>query len=50
MPDVPARRPVLGIMGAGEGASANDLRLAEELGELAARAGWVVLTEGGRPG
>ena len=40
------RRSVLGVMGAGENASEADLRLAEELGELAARAGWAVLTGG----
>ena len=33
-------------MGPGEKASSRDLRLAEELGELAARAGWIVLTGG----
>ena len=33
-------------MGAGENAAEHDLRLAEELGELAARAGWAVLTGG----
>jgi len=41
-------RTVIGIMGAGERASERDLRLAEELGELVATQGWVVLT-GGRP-
>jgi hypothetical protein len=41
------RRPIVGIMGAGR-ATARDLRLAEELGELVARHGWIVLT-GGRP-
>jgi uncharacterized protein (TIGR00725 family) len=40
------RRLVLGVMGAGERASRRDVKLAEELGELAARAGWVVLTGG----
>ena len=33
-------------MGAGEKASPRDVQLAEELGELAARAGWIVLTGG----
>lgn len=33
-------------MGRGEGASAADVRLAEQLGEQVARAGWVVLTGG----
>jgi uncharacterized protein (TIGR00725 family) len=41
------RRTVIGIMGAGD-ATERDLRLAEELGELVAAQGWVVLT-GGRP-
>ena len=41
------RRPVIGIMGAGE-ASAASLAHARELGMLLARRGWIVLT-GGRP-
>ena len=41
------RRAIVGIVGAAS-ASERDLRLAEELGELLARRGWVVLT-GGRP-
>ncbi|HET9796200.1 MAG TPA: hypothetical protein VFS34_17265, partial [Thermoanaerobaculia bacterium] len=45
-PATARRRPVLGIMGAGEKASPRDVQLAEELGELAARAGWIVLTGG----
>ncbi|MEB3169215.1 MAG: nitrilase-related carbon-nitrogen hydrolase [Synechococcaceae cyanobacterium] len=44
----PLRRPVIGVMGAGEGASAGDQRLAEELGAAIARRGWVLLS-GGRP-
>jgi uncharacterized protein (TIGR00725 family) len=43
---VDSRRLVVGIMGAGEGARAEDLALAERLGELVARQGWVVLTGG----
>ncbi len=43
------RRPIIGIMGAGDGASERDLRNAEELGRLVAAEGWIVLT-GGRPG
>ena len=42
------RRPIIGIMGAGASASAQDLRYAEELGRLVAEQGWIVLT-GGRP-
>jgi omega-amidase len=42
------RRAVIGVMGAGEGASAGDLLLAEELGAAIARRGWALLT-GGRP-
>ena len=41
-----ARRPVIGVMGAGEGASARDVNLAEALGELIASEGWVLLTGG----
>jgi hypothetical protein len=33
------RRPVIGVMGAGERASERDLWLAERLGELVAREG-----------
>jgi len=42
------RRPVVGVMGAGEGAAQRDVELAERLGELVAANGWVLLT-GGRP-
>jgi uncharacterized protein (TIGR00725 family) len=42
------RKPVVGIMGAGETASERDIALAERLGELVAREGWILLT-GGRP-
>ncbi len=41
-----SRRPVIGIMGAGEAASPADVARAEELGRLVARRGWVVLTGG----
>ncbi|MGH7508514.1 MAG: cytochrome [Gemmatimonadales bacterium] len=41
------RRPVIGVMGAGEPQSLT-LHAARRLGQLAAEAGWVVLT-GGRP-
>jgi uncharacterized protein (TIGR00725 family) len=40
------RRPVVGVMGAGESASARDCALAERLGEEIARQGWVLLTGG----
>ena len=42
------RRAVVGVMGAGEGATDEDVRLAEDLGARIAAAGWVLLT-GGRP-
>ena len=42
------RRTVVGVMGAGEGASAEAVALAEELGERISARGWVLLT-GGRP-
>jgi len=42
------RRTVVGVMGAGEGASAEAVALAEELGECISAMGWVLLT-GGRP-
>src|SRR5262245_23549611 len=41
-----SRKPVIGIMGAGEDALPSDVTLAERLGELAAREGYVVLTGG----
>lgn len=40
------RRPVIGVMGRGEGASAEDKALAETLGELVARERWILLTGG----
>ncbi len=40
------RHPVVGVMGAGEGAAAEDVARAERLGELLAKGGWVVLTGG----
>jgi uncharacterized protein (TIGR00725 family) len=43
-----SRRPVVGVMGAGDGASSEAMRLAEELGECISARGWVLLT-GGRP-
>jgi uncharacterized protein (TIGR00725 family) len=42
------RRAVVGVMGAGEGASAEAVALAEALGERISARGWVLLT-GGRP-
>jgi uncharacterized protein (TIGR00725 family) len=44
--DAPAH--VIGVIGAGDGATKRDVALAERLGELLAREGWAVLT-GGRP-
>jgi uncharacterized protein (TIGR00725 family) len=41
------RRPVIGVMGAGE-PSASSLELARSLGRVLAQRGWIVLT-GGRP-
>jgi uncharacterized protein (TIGR00725 family) len=46
MPDAHARRPVLGVIGPGEGATPRDVADAFEVAALAARAGWVVLTGG----
>ena len=40
------RKKVVGIMGAGHGALPSDVALAEQLGELVAREGFVVLTGG----
>lgn len=45
--DGPGSLPVLTVVGAGE-ATLEEERVAERVGELAARAGWVVLTGGGR--
>jgi uncharacterized protein (TIGR00725 family) len=42
------RRPVVGVMGAGEGASAQAVALAKELGECISARNWVLLS-GGRP-
>jgi uncharacterized protein (TIGR00725 family) len=42
------RRAVVGVMGAGEGASTEALAMAEVLGERISASGWVLLT-GGRP-
>jgi uncharacterized protein (TIGR00725 family) len=40
------RRPVVGVMGAGETATDADCGLAERIGELVATRGWVLLTGG----
>jgi hypothetical protein len=40
------RRPVVGVIGAGEAASQRDVRLADALGERIAAEGWVLLTGG----
>jgi uncharacterized protein (TIGR00725 family) len=42
------RRPLIGVMGAGEGASAATIAMAEDLGAAIAVRGWALLT-GGRP-
>jgi uncharacterized protein (TIGR00725 family) len=42
------RHAVVGVMGAGEGASTEAVAIAEELGECISARGWVLLT-GGRP-
>ena len=41
-----ARRPIVGVMGAGDEASETDMRLAETLGQLVASDGWALLTGG----
>jgi len=41
-----ARRPIVGVMGAGESASKRDCALAERLGERIAEQGWILLTGG----
>lgn len=43
----PPRRPIIGVMGAGE-AGSGALEAARHLGQLVAEAGWILLT-GGRP-
>ncbi|WP_224088545.1 TIGR00725 family protein [Nostoc sp. MS1] len=40
------RKIIIGVMGAGEGATANDCENAYKLGELIAQAGWILLTGG----
>jgi hypothetical protein len=40
------RRPIVGVMGPGGGATPANLRHAEELGALIAREGWIVLCGG----
>jgi uncharacterized protein (TIGR00725 family) len=42
------RRPLIGVMGAGEGASAAAIEMAEALGAAIAERGWALLS-GGRP-
>jgi len=48
VPSTDSRRPVAGVMGPGETATAGDVRHAGHLGALIAREGWITLT-GGRP-
>jgi uncharacterized protein (TIGR00725 family) len=40
------RKPIVGVMGAGEEATQQDLRQALKLGELIARQGWILLSGG----
>ena len=47
-PSATRRRPVIGVMGAGQGATEAQIRLAEGLGERISRMGWALLS-GGRP-
>lgn len=42
----PPRKPLIGVMGAGESATAADGALAEELGSAIARRGWALLCRG----
>jgi uncharacterized protein (TIGR00725 family) len=44
------RRLVIGVMGAGEGATPDDLARALKLGELIARQGWILLSGGRNAG
>lgn len=44
------RKFIVGVMGAGEGATAEDLHNALELGERIARQGWVLLSGGRKAG
>jgi uncharacterized protein (TIGR00725 family) len=44
------RKFIVGVMGAGEEATAGDLSMALKLGELIARQGWVLLSGGRRAG
>lgn len=48
MPSSVPRRPVIGVMGAGDGATAVATAMAEELGRRISGEGWALLT-GGRP-
>ncbi|MGA7615602.1 MAG: cytochrome [Thermoanaerobaculia bacterium] len=43
-------RAIIGVMGRGSDASAEDVHLAEEVGERIAREGWILLTGGRREG
>ena len=40
------RKTIIGVMGPGDGATAEDLAVAKELGRLIAEKGWVLLTGG----
>jgi uncharacterized protein (TIGR00725 family) len=40
------RKPIVGVMGSGEGATPTDIEIAHELGKQIASQGWVLLTGG----
>lgn len=44
------KQTIIGVMGPGAGASDSDIRMAEELGTLIAREGWVTLSGGRNTG
>lgn len=48
--DNPSRKPIIGVMGPGEQATPELLTVAEELGRLIGRAGWITLTGGRNTG
>ncbi|UBF27921.1 TIGR00725 family protein [Kovacikia minuta CCNUW1] len=44
------RKPIIGVMGPGDRATSEELRVAYQLGQAIARAGWVLLTGGRNQG
>ncbi len=44
------RRPIIGVMGAGESARQEDVEMAFQLGELIAKEGWILLSGGRKQG